>query len=653
MPTWEGIEDGSANAASVWLARTLDSSEEWMPLRKSDSQALNQAAATKDTDTRIYIECGRATAFVEERIIRYNFVRGNDRSLCRSVWFRREENKGKDSKALLHPILNDEDGDKIESLFQQAVAATGSLSVGISSVMKEEVELSDGSVVKLNKSGNALKLVVTNKGWFATQYNLQRGYGEYNVEGEDNEALLGPVRHLVFVVHGIGENYFSREDSKFASILQAMNQLRTSVQTKQVEQWKEQCKLQKTVLPPPPRIEFLPIEWFDRLHDSSSALMKSLQLTTLPTIPALRAIANDVVFDVLMYLTPNFCQATLECVSSQICDLHAKFNQVHPEFKNNGKCSLIGHSLGSVICWDLLAILKNQQDQDQGKEGATTTPLSPDPKNVGYQAYAYQGDENAATPEHGTWGPSLTRAMTVTLPFEPDCTLFLGSPIGLFLTLRGAHAVFDEMRCQAVEEAKKRLVAAKGSPDESMTVPSASPFTLPTRALYNIFHPSDPVAYRIEPLLLRPDMTVDELPPPIYLTAPGKEVRLHLKAKLFGDALSKNLSGPGGNLFGAFITTLSQTEITKTKTAAKKDANGTLEPLAEWPPTFPLSGKDSARVDYSLQTGVVDSEYISAVTAHSNYFTNLDFHDFLIARLGRGDPTLQASTLSPQQEDAL
>ena len=309
MPTWEGIEDASAQPAHVWLARPLSDStttDEWKPLRKTDSQALNQhAAAANDADstlTSLPIESGRATAFVKEQVVRYNFVRGAERSLCRAIWFRREEGKGKDSKPLLHPVLLDEDGAKIEALYQQAVAATGSLALGITSVLKEEVELADGSVVKLVKNGNALKLVVANKGWFATQYNLQRGYGEYTVEGEDNEVALGPVKHLVFVVHGIGEAFFSREEVKVSSILDSMNQLRMSIQAKQIEQWKERCKSQKKELPPPDRIEFLPIEWFNRLHDSSSALMKSLQLSTLQTIPALRAIANDVVFDVLMYL---------------------------------------------------------------------------------------------------------------------------------------------------------------------------------------------------------------------------------------------------------------------------------------------------------------------------------------------------------------
>lgn len=278
----------------------------------------------------------------------------------------------------------------------------------------------------------------------------------------------------------------------------------------------------------------------------------------------------------------------------------------------------------------------DREQNDESKAGADSTP-SPsdtfptvDPQNVGYQAYTHQGDEHAATAEHGTWRPSLMKQVSVTLPFTPDNSLFLGSPIGLFLTLRGAHAVFDELRQQAAEEAR-RVASGKLGSEEAIPLPSTSPFTLPTGSLFNIFHPSDPVAYRIEPLLLSPELSVDDLPPPLYLTAPGKEVRLHLKAKQFGDAISKSLTSPGGNLFGALITTLSQADMSKSKAGAKKMIRG--QEMTEWPPTFPLScPKLPGRVDYSLQTGVVDSEYISAVTAHSNYFVNSDLHDFLIAR---------------------
>lgn len=44
---------------------------------------------------------------------------------------------------------------------------------------------------------------------------------------------------------------------------------------------------------------------------------------------------------------------------------------------------------------------------------------------------------------------------------------------------------------------------------------------------------------------------------------------------------------------------------------------------------FSLGGR-TTRVDYQLQTGIVENEYLSAVTAHGCYFTNEDLLEFLI-----------------------
>jgi len=259
----------------------------------------------------VHIECGRSTANLTQRIIRYNFFRGEERELCRAVWFVRED-KGS-NVAVLHPVRNDADEAKMETLYQKAVQATSSLGKGIASVLEEKVELEDGeSKIQVNKVGDTLTLRKIPSGWFKNSQVLQRGYGAYEVEGEETELALGPVRHLIFIVHGIGEALFSREDVKVASLVEQTHAARRALQQKQYAEWQRQCdraarkqqhgKQGAAVdLPPPPnRIELIPIEWFSRMHDSSSALMRSLKATTLNTIPALRAIANDVVFDVLM-----------------------------------------------------------------------------------------------------------------------------------------------------------------------------------------------------------------------------------------------------------------------------------------------------------------------------------------------------------------
>jgi hypothetical protein len=637
MPTWVGIEDGSAQASKVWLARQGDHQQQqedwWKPLRKLDCEALNVSP-----EKPIYIEEGRCTADPVSGIVFYNFFRGHQRQLCSAIWFLREETSNKDFR--LVPITNDTDSAAIEALYRAAVQATSSLGKGIASVLDQRVDLEQGNAkVKVVQTGNTLtmKQFPSNSWFIGGGQDLQRGYGPYVVEGEEDETVLGPVRHPVFVVHGIGEAFFARDDVKIPSLINQMNATRIHVQQKQVLLWKIACqKAKKTgqALPHPPnRIEFIPIEWFNRLHDSSTALMKSLKATTLQSIPALRAIANDVIFDVLMYLTPNFCESVLECVTTQVNELYGAFAKVHPGFlPHGGKCSFIGHSLGSVIVWDLLSILK---DRDEAKAGTTASMntqgvaiASPEKggSDLGYQAYAKETGANQAC--NGTWGPSLTKPMTRTIPFIPECTVFLGSPLGMFLTLRGAHAVFDELRDVAIKQATHRVGEGKSGNDEHVDVPVTSPFSLPTGRLYNIFNPSDPVAYRIEPLLLPQDLDSAELPAPRYLTAPGKDLKFHVKAKQITDDLRKSIMDQKmvwGSLIESAVSALS-TDVATTKAAglAKPHIHGGAL-------NFPLGGK-SDRVDYSFQPAVIDNEYISSVLAHSTatYFGNSDLQEFLL-----------------------
>jgi hypothetical protein len=394
---------------------------------------------------------------------------------------------------------------------------------------------------------------------------------------------------------------------------------------------------------PPNRVEFLPITWYDQVHSSSNALMRTLKGVTLSTIPALRAIANDVILDVLLYLTPNYCYDVLESVTDQIIALYKVFNKIYPDFaENGGKSSLVGHSLGSVICWDLLS-LKKDAAQNGGTHGVHITNSRNEGNSaaISYQQFAGSGTavkmevdhgDMATTSTHvcsladgvnGTWGPALPKPMERHLPFEPDFTIFLGSPVGLFLTLRGAHALFDNLR--------------QAHPDH----PRAAPFKLPTRAMYNIYSPSDPVAYRIEPILLAQD--TKEIPEPQYLTRLGEDVRLHVKAMKLGNVISQSLSlKKQRSSLSILMNTFSEhassvlnhiDEANAEKNASSQD--GSLR--------FPLAGR-GGRLDYQLQPRVIDSEYISAVTAHSSYFQNSDVTDFVMDLVQRKEDIIDLTT---------
>lgn len=618
--SWQGIANTQGDTAEfrVWLTRNKDNTnknnhqqEPWHPLRHVDCTALRRQVATLDGPRPVHIEGGRATADPVANLVFDNFVRGPQRSLCDAVWFVRDQKEGGSNKkdhaaGTLWPVVNRDDEDKMESLYKNAVIL---LNEGVENIGDAcpSVTLSNQATVRVVQQGRHIFLRQTAAGWFGNTQMLQRGYGPYTVEGEADEVALGPVTSLVFIIHGIGEKYFTREtQTHLPSLLEQTGQTRRALYKHQAAAHARACEaaVKAGTEPPskPGRIELLPIEWFDALHNEQSDVIKNLQAVTLPSIPALRAIANDIVFDVLVYLTPNFCQAVLQRVTQQLSTLYQAFGKVHASF--DGPVSIMGHSLGSVIVWDLLSLQKDQRQQQQQQTDATTTVRAkPSP-----------------------WGPSLPdNGQVATLPFAVHTAIFLGSPLGMFLSLRGAHKAFDEMRLQ----------------DDAAAV--VSPFTLPVQRLVNIFNASDPVAYRIEPLLIAPE-TTSQLPPPEYLTAPGKDLRLHVKARQLGDTVRKSLLESSTSTWSAVLGAVAAGVEMSQSLEKKKSSNDNMNNNADddtdnkrhvkvW--KFPLGGS-SDRVDYAFQPALVDNEYISAVLAHSTtgYLLNMDFLEYLVHHLG-------------------
>lgn len=114
---------------------------------------------------------------------------------------------------------------------------------------------------------------------------------------------------------------------------------------------------------------------------------------------------------------------------------------------------------------------------------------------------------------------------------------------------------------------------------------------------------SDPVAYRIEPLLMCQDAS--DVPPPMYLTVPGQDVRLHVKAMKLGDVVRKSFfDQKNGGGWGSLLESAVSAVGNQADASAANKRDGDLPPL-----TFLLGGA-SRRVDFCLQPGVIDSEYI-------------------------------------------
>ena len=141
------------------------------------------------------------------------------------------------------------------------------------------------------------------------------------------------------------------------------------------------------------RIEYLPISWHNELHGDPSGIDKRLKPITLDWTPKLRKFANTTILDVLFYTSPIYCQVNafffffftsstlffyhlillqtiISKVGNEINYLYKTFCTRNPTF--NGKVSLIGHSLGSLIVFDILSNQQQCENQTSTNESISS-----------------------------------------------------------------------------------------------------------------------------------------------------------------------------------------------------------------------------------------------------------------------------------------
>jgi HD superfamily phosphohydrolase YqeK len=110
-------------------------------------------------------------------------------------------------------------------------------------------------------------------------------------------------------------------------------------------------------------------------------------------------------------------------------------------------------------------------------------------------------------------------------------------------------------------------------------------------------------------------------PAPAMLITKEGGMRAHYALKQLSDDLTKSFMQGTAKLGSLLSDTLknlgAQVAPNSEQRSEKKEVN------------FALGGR-SGRVDYQIQQGIVENEYLSAVTAHSTYFRNSDVLDFII-----------------------
>ncbi|XP_064229864.1 SEC23-interacting protein isoform X1 [Aotus nancymaae] len=576
---------------------------------------------------------------------------------------------------------------------------------------------------------------------------VKRGIDDNLDEIPDGE--MPQIDHLVFVVHGIGPVC----DLRFRSIIECVDDFRVVSLKLLQTHFKKSLDDGKIS-----RVEFLPVHWHSSLGGDATGVDRNIKKITLPSIGRFRHFTNETLLDILFYNSPTYCQTIVEKVGMEINRLHALFMSRNPDFK--GGVSVAGHSLGSLILFDILSNQKDLNlskcpgplavangvvkqlhfqekqiseepkltldescDLDVENEEVLTLqetlealslseyfstfekekidmesllmctvddlkemgiPLGPRKKianfvehkaaklkkalsekkavavtsTKGQEESAQKTKDMASLPgesneskrklpvgayvssvcvnyESFEVGAGQVSVAYNSLDFEPEIFFALGSPVAMFLTIRGIDRI-----------------------DENYSLPTC-------KAFFNIYHPLDPVAYRLEPMIL-PDLDLKAVLIPHHK---GRK-RLHLELK-------ESLSRMGSDLKQGFISSLksawqtlnefarAHTSSTQLQEELEKVANQIKEEEekqvveAEKVVESPDFSKDEdylgkvgmlnggRRIDYVLQEKPIESfnEYLFALQSHLCYWESEDTALLLLKEIYR---TMNISPEQPQ-----
>jgi DDHD domain len=486
---------------------------------------------------------------------------------------------------------------------------------------------------------------------------------------DESEYVNEQTDHLVLIIHGIGEmlrsvDVMGMSLPNLSSIIDCCGYLRKN--------HSEVQRIQASLASLSGRVEYLPCEWheafalqsqrrptFDMMHEKT-ALQRNATLNdiSLRTIPNMRDFANDQLMDVLYFMSPKHHDCIMDIVATEMNVVVRKFRNVTGF---GGKVSVIGHSLGSIVAWDLLAnkrhMLRGNEIISPECEPETFSPHpnlsmshgSPDatrhlrPVEDGHthnqesvddepETYtppaAYELPSCVTGPEHDETSPLQQqnsnqidqpsalkeRPLEIACPeleFEVENAFMLGSPIPVFLMIRNQQELLSE------------------------------DFFLPgCKRIFNIFHPFDPIAYRLEPLI---DPRNAETEPNIIPHWNGG-YRVQYQTKRLWKRIVVETKKTQQSVMQAVEAQMSRLGLLDT---LPEDDDETLSILSEDAPLDPICGSlnQGRRIDFMIQEKEIEnaSEYVAALSAHSSYWTEKDLSLFVARQIVRS--TLESAWL--------
>ncbi|XP_077498226.1 phosphatidic Acid Phospholipase A1 isoform X2 [Amblyomma americanum] len=650
-----------------FYSREIEHKLVWMPFSLLDSTRLEEASARLafGSDLMVTTDGGRYDVDVGARLRRPVYWEEMPSQVRRCTWFYKLEGQNR------FVPYEEQVAHVLEDHYRRSMA-TGNWHQRLELPGNQTVVMHNSSVmVHFLPSSHPDEWGNVSEGQSRPRV-VKRGVTEVDTidEGEPSQ-----IDHLVFVVHGVG----SVCDFRFRSVEECLDDIRHIA-----------LGLVRSHFGGPlqegriGRVEFLPVSWHSTLHSDATGIDRALRHITLRSIPKLRHFTNDTLLDILFYTSPVYCQTIVDTVGSEINRLHSKFMERNPGF--SGTIALAGHSLGSLILYDILShqcdtgdvfvaeqspvpaaaepeelslqppqdpsvesvfrelmlsdyisrIKEEQMDMEtlkmcsEGDLREMGLPMGPRKKLLSYmkdlsekqatrvaapqQQQVGRKRESVASVNYAM-GEAGTGQLSVSYPkinFHPSCFFALGSPIAMFLVVRGNEALGED-------------------------------FKLPTcPAFFNIFHPFDPVAYRMENLI-DPNFTAC----PVLIPHHKGRKRMHLELK-------ESLSRMGSDLKQRFMDSLRYTwnslnefarahrsspvqveaevdrvlqeEISRQADAAELESTVTASDLQGVDDLGVGQLNGGRRIDYVLQEKPIESfnEYLFALASHACYWESED-----------------------------
>ncbi|XP_056683543.1 phospholipase SGR2 isoform X2 [Spinacia oleracea] len=201
------------------------------------------------------------------------------------------------------------------------------------------------------------------------------------------------------------------------------------------------------------------------------------------------------------------------------------------------------------------------------------------------------------------------------LEFKVHTFFAAGSPLGVFLSIRNVRIGIGEGREYWGEE----------NINEEMPA---------CQQMFNIFHPFDPVAYRIEPLVCKE--YVSRRPVIIPYHKGGK--RLHIGLQEFAEDFAARSQSIVKRLNYVKVQVLTVCQSRKDSLEESvEDVNEEVRSYGSYMMER-LTGSEDGRIDHVLQDKTFQHQYISAIGAHTNYWRDYDTALFVLNHLYRDIP---------------